>query len=48
MKKKKKEEKEKKKNNIAESFKAQTQVDLVLYKGCQIPEQLRRYLMGNP
>jgi len=21
---------------------------LVTYKGCQIPEQLRRYLIGNP
>jgi len=23
------------------------QVDLVMYRGCQIPEQLRRYLIAN-
>ena len=30
--------------NIINYIKAQ----LVMYKGCQIPEQLRRYLIGNP
>jgi len=41
------EKKKKKKKKIAANFKAQRQVDLVMYKECQIPEQLRRYLMGN-
>jgi len=40
-------EKKKKKKKIAANFKAQRQVNLVMYKECQIPEQLRRYLMGN-
>jgi len=35
-------------NNIINYIKAQRQVGLVTYKGCQIPEQLRRYLIGNP
>ena len=55
-KKKKMKKKEKKmKKKIAASFKAQRQVDLVMYRGCQIwfgnvqsiPEQFRKYLIGN-
>jgi hypothetical protein len=32
-------------NSIEEEIK---EVGLVMYKGCRIPEQLRRYLIGNP
>jgi hypothetical protein len=33
--------------NITNYIKAQRKVGLVTYRGCQIPEQLRRYLIGN-
>jgi hypothetical protein len=30
------------------TLKLKDEVGLVTYKGCQVPEQLRRYLIGNP
>jgi hypothetical protein len=33
--------------NIINYIKLKDQVGLVMYKGCQIPEQLRRYLIGT-
>jgi len=34
--------------SIINYIKAQRLSCLVMYKGCRIPEQLRRYLIGNP
>jgi len=32
-------------NTLEEEIK---EVGLVMYNGCRVPEQLRRYLIGNP